>query len=232
MKKRASLRPFVTANFAVTWDGRITTRNRGSVDFSSKADKRRLLEIRASGDALLQGKDTVQTENMLMGLPSPQLRAERVGRGQPPYPIRVIVSNSGRIDATLRLLASTISPIVIFSTTRMPKGIQEVLVRQADLRLTSEKQVDLSAMLTALRHDYKVRRLVCEGGAQLFRSLLDEDLIDELHLTFCPRIFGGEKAPTISGIAGDFLKATISCRLAAMEVIENECFLRYRMLRK
>jgi len=46
-------RPFVTANFALTWDGRISTRRGTPSDFSSKKDKHRLVEIRAQCDAVL-----------------------------------------------------------------------------------------------------------------------------------------------------------------------------------
>jgi hypothetical protein len=59
-------------------------------------------------------------------------------------------------------------------------------------------------MLATLRADYGVRRVVCEGGPRLFRALLEEQLVDELHLTLAPRIFGGAGAPTLTGLAGDF----------------------------
>ena len=51
MPARPLPRPFVTANFAVTWDARISTRRGTSSDFSSPRDKRRLVEIRAQCDA-------------------------------------------------------------------------------------------------------------------------------------------------------------------------------------
>src|SRR5438105_6801395 len=116
-KSRASprrLRPFITVNFALTWDGKITTRNLTSADFSSRQDKRRLLEIRATGDAVLVGKTTVERENIPLGLPHEALRAERVARGQAPYPMRVIVTNSGRIDPSLKLFQRDFSPILIY----------------------------------------------------------------------------------------------------------------------
>jgi 5-amino-6-(5-phosphoribosylamino)uracil reductase len=76
-----------------------------------------------------------------------------------------------------------------------------------------------------------VKRLVCEGGAQVFRSLAAADLVDEVHVTLCPRIFGGIAAPTLTGVAGEFLPASISLALAKMEVVDGECFLRYRVQR-
>lgn len=222
-------RPFVTANFALTWDGRISTRRGTPADFSSKRDKRRLLEIRAPCDAVLASAKTIAADGMTMGLPDAALRAARVARGQRAYPLRVLLTNSGRIDSTLRLFTTTLSPIVIFSTTRMPARIRTALAPHADVWLHESASVNLASMLAALRADYGVRRLVCEGGAQIFRALLTAGLVDELHVTLCPRIFGGVKAPTLTGLAGAFLPASVPLTLKKMEIIDGECFLRYRV---
>ncbi len=223
--------PFVTANFALTWDARISTRNGTPADFSSPRDKRRLVEIRAPCDAVLVSAKTVAADNMSIGLPDPALRAARVARGQAPYPLRVLLTNSGRIDPTLRLFEKDFSPIVIFSTTRMPAKERAALAPRADLWLHESTTVNLAAMMATLRREYRVRRLVCEGGAQVFRSLLEAGLIDELHVTLCPRIFGGAAAPTLTGVADAFLPHSVPLALREMKVIEGECFLRYAVVR-
>jgi riboflavin-specific deaminase-like protein len=227
MSSRLPARPWVSANFAVTWDGRISTRNRTPSTFSSKRDKRRLLELRAEADAVLAGAGTVAADRMTMGLPVAELRAARQARGQAPYPVRALLSNSGRIDPALRLFAENFSPVVIFSTRRMPRRTQAAFQGKADLRLTLGERVDLPAMLQTLRSDYAVTRIDCEGGGQVFRSLLEAGLVDELHLTLCPRLFGGIKAPTLTGLAGRFLPRSVCCSLKSMEVADGECFLRY-----
>lgn len=235
MKKSASNpppgRPFVTANFALTWDGRISTRRSTPSDFSSPRDKRRLVEIRAKCDAVLVSAKTISVDNMMMGLPDENLRAARVRRGQAPYPTRVLLTNSGRIDPDLRVFEKDFSPIVIFSTTRMPARARAALAEKADLWLHESATVNLAAMLATLGAEYGVKRLVCEGGAQVLRSLLAADLVDELHVTVCPRIFGGVGAPTLTGVAPDFFPRSIALGLEKMEVIEGECFLRYRVRR-
>jgi riboflavin-specific deaminase-like protein len=231
MAARKLPRPFVTANFAITWDARISTRRGTPADFSSKRDKRRLVEIRADCDAVLASVKTIASDNMTMGLPDAALRAAREQRGQAPYPLRVLLTNSGRIDPKLRLFEKDFSSIVIFSTTRMPARTRAALAAKADLWLHDSSGVNLSAMLTTLRAEYGVKRLVCEGGAQVFRSLLEAGLIDEVHVTLAPRIFGGKDAPTLTSIAGNFLPASIPLRLTKMEVVEDECFLRYRVAR-
>jgi riboflavin-specific deaminase-like protein len=226
--RRTAARPFVTANFAITADGRVSTRNLTPADFSSKRDKRRLSEIRATCDAVLVGVKTIASDNMTMGLPVEELRAARVARGLPPYPTRVLATRSGRIDPELRVFTRDFSPIIIFSTERMPQSVRAALAGKATLHL--HQKLDLTRMLRTLRSEHQIERLVCEGGPQLFRALLLEGLIDELHLTVTPRIFGGLKAPTLTGRAGDFLPRSQGWKLSAMEVIGEECFLRYQRI--
>lgn len=224
-------RPFVSVNFAITWDGRISTRNHTPSDFSSKRDKHRLLEIRSTGDAVLVSVATVAADRMTMGMPDQDLRAARLARGQSEYPLRVLLTNSGRIDPTLPVFEKMFSTIAIFSTSRMPAQVREALEGKAHLHLADGDTVSLPEMMRTLRQQYAVQKLVCEGGGQVFRSLLAEDLVDEVHLTLCPRIFGGVQAPTLTGVPGKFLPRSIQCELEGMEVSGEEVFLRYRVKR-
>src|SRR5262249_34022190 len=158
-----------------------------------------------------------------LGLPGTAFSDARVARGQRPYPIRVIVSNRGRIDPTLKLFQSEISPIVIFSTTAMPRKIQQALREKATLHLSESRAVDLIWMLHQLRRDYRVRFVACEGGAELFRSLLERDLVDQLNLTIAPLMFGGDGAPTLTGLRKDFLPESVRCSLTEMRTVGDEC---------
>jgi riboflavin-specific deaminase-like protein len=221
--------PFVTATFAMTVDGKITTRNFTPVDFTSREDKMHLLRQRALGDAVLIGHSTLKYDNVRLGLPHADLREARAARGQSPYPLRVIVSNEGRIDPSLKIFQTDISPIVIFSTVRMPARHQKLLRAKATLHLSDARHVDLAWMLQQLRSEYKVRTVACEGGATLFRALLEEDLVDQLNLTIAPYLFGGVNAPTLTGLSKDSFPRSIRCSLTDMRTIGAECFLTYRI---
>lgn len=226
-----SARPVVAVNFAITWDGKVSTRNFTPADFSSKRDKHRLLEIRATGDALLVGANTLHNDNMTMGLPDEKLRAARVRRKQPAWPLRVIITNSGRINTKAGVFQKDFSPVVIYSTAQMPERTQAALAGKAALHLYKTKTVPLKKMLQHLHAHYEVERLVCEGGPSLFRSLLAEDLVDEINLTLCPLIFGGSGAPTLTGIPAKFLPRAIPAKLEKIERVGDECFLRYKVVR-
>jgi riboflavin-specific deaminase-like protein len=214
----------------MTVDGKITTRAFSPVDFTSRKDKRHLLRQRSLGDAVLIGRNTLAHDNVRLGLPDPAMRAERETRGQAPYPLRVIVSNEGRIDPALKIFQTDFSRIVIFSTTRMPRRYQLALREKATLRLSTTRSVDLRRMLEVLRSEYGVRRVACEGGAELFRSLLELGLVDQLNLTIAPYVFGGKAAPTLTGRRLRFLEGgSIRASLGEMQVLGEECFLGYRL---
>jgi 5-amino-6-(5-phosphoribosylamino)uracil reductase len=213
----------------MTVDGKITTRNFSPVDFTSREDKAHLLRQRSLGDAALIGAGTLRRDNVRLGLPGAELREARIARGQTPYPLRVIVSNEGRIDPALKIFQSEISPIVIFSTTRMPKKFRDALSAKATLHLNKGGAVDLVAILHQLHRDYKVRHVACEGGAELFRALLERRLVDQLNLTIAPFMFGGSAAPTLTGVSKEFLPRSVRCLLKEMRTLGDECFLTYRI---
>src|SRR5215467_14422929 len=159
-------RPFVYATFAMTADGKVTTKNFGPVDFTSREDKLHLFRQRALADAVLIGHTSLKRDNVRLGLPA-ELQELRIKRGEARCPLRVIVSNKGRIDNRLKIFQSDISPIIIYSTKGMPRKNQEPLRKRAILHLTKADQVDIAAMLEILRREYNVRTLACEGGPTL-----------------------------------------------------------------
>ena len=215
----------------MTADGKVTTKNFGPVDFTSREDKLHLFRQRALADAVLLGHTSLERDNVRLGVPA-ELQELRIKRGQSRSPLRVIVSNKGRIDDRLKIFQSDLSPIIIFSTKRMPPKNQEALRKAATLHLTNATEVDLAAMLKTLRNQYNVRTLACEGGPTLFRSLLEQGLVDQLNLTIAPYMFGGSSAPTLTGLSKEFLPASVHCSLIEMRTVGDECFLTYRIKRR
>ncbi|MDD5349682.1 MAG: dihydrofolate reductase family protein [Chthoniobacteraceae bacterium] len=223
--------PEVAVNFALTWDGRVSTRARTRADFSSPRDKHRLLELRAGADAVVAGRVTVETERMRMSLPDAELRADRVRRGLPPEPLRVVVSGSGALDPAARIFQTDAPPLLVFSTEQMPVPTRAALAAaRATLHLGPGPRVDLRGMLALLRGRYGVRRVMCEGGPGLLRSLLEAGLVNEINVTFCPRVFGGAEAPALTGGPGSFFPSAVECRLESLEPLGGECFARYSVI--
>ena len=62
--------------------------------------------------------------------------------------------------------------------------------------------MDFAAALRWLRGHWGVKRLMCEGGGELNAPMFRGGFVDELHLTICPVLFGGRKAPTLADGVG------------------------------
>jgi 5-amino-6-(5-phosphoribosylamino)uracil reductase len=221
-------RPVVVATFAMTVDGKVTTKNLSPVDFTSREDKLHLFRQRALADAVLIGHTSLRRDNVRLGVPA-DMQESRVKRGQSRSPLRVIISNEGRIDHRLKIFQSDVSPIIIFSTKQMPRKYERALEKKATLHLSNSKHVDLAGMLETLRKKYGVRTVACEGGPTLFRSVLEQGLVDRLNLTIAPYMFGGAKAPTLTGVSKKFLPASVHCSLTDMRTLGDECFLTYQI---
>ncbi len=228
---KRSRRPLVAATFAMTVDGKITTRAFSPVDFTSREDKRHLLRQRSLGDAVLIGRSTLAHDNVRLGLPDPLMRAEREARGQTPYPLRVIVSNEGRIDPALKIFQTDFSKILIFSTTRMPRRLPARAARESDL--ASDRRIGRSICHECYRNcaaniafvgwPAKVARSYSAVCSSLSWSI---SLTSRSRPTFSE--VGG--APTLTGRSFEFLKhGSIRCVLREMRVVEEECFLKFSL---
>jgi len=218
-------RPRVIANFAMTVDGKISTRRLTPSLFTSPHDKAELLRIRSLGDAVMVGRKTLEVDTMSLGMPDPSLRRARKKRGQAAYPLRVIISGTGRLDPGLKVFQSEGGPVIVFTARRRAP------FQQDGVTFRSLLPFDLAAVLEILRREHDVKTLICEGGPGLFRSLLALDAVDELRLTVAPRIFGGKSAPTLTGLPGPFWDAKKGFRLSAMDVEGDEAFLQFKAKR-
>jgi riboflavin biosynthesis pyrimidine reductase len=166
---------------------------------------------------------------MSMGIPAEDLRKRRRALGLASEPLRIIVANKGALDLSWKVFQTPGSRITVFSTRQMNRTMRAAIAQVADLWIFDAPQVDLAVMLQILRRDYRVRTVVCEGGPRLFRALLAIQAVDELHLTWAPLIFGGAQAPTLTGVPGPFLPATIYGRLKKLRREGDECFLTYAL---
>ena len=224
-------RPFVFLNMAMTLDGKTSTVERKPTDWTSQADKRHLVALRATADAVMVGARTAETDRTSLALPDEKLQRARVRRGQPPHPLRVIVSGNGSFRKTIRVFERQVSPILIFTSRRAPRAKLDRLARLPGVHvyIVGKRDVNVPLMLDILARDWKVKRLLCEGGASLNWSLFAAQAVNEVFVTLCPRVFGGATAPTLADGGGFPRDLVLGAELLRCQRKGDELFLRYRI---
>jgi riboflavin biosynthesis pyrimidine reductase len=100
-----------------------------------------------------------------------------------------------------------------------------------DVKICGEKEIDFAKAFEWLSTEFNVRRLLCEGGGELNDALFRAGLVNELHLTICPKLFGGRHAPTIADGMGSLrLGDATRLKLQSMKRHGDELFLVYKVL--
>jgi riboflavin-specific deaminase-like protein len=223
-------RPFVFINMAMTADGKIATANRRLSSFGSARDQAHLFELRATADAVMCGAGTVSQADVDLGLGPERFRRQRLRRGLADHHLRIVVSGSASISPRATVFQRPVSPVVVLTTAKANARRVKALARVADaVCICGTESIDFPAALAWLRAEWRVKRLLCEGGGELNDSLFRAGLVDELHLTICPLVFGGRAAPTIAdGVGAATLAEATRLRLISRRQVGQELFLVFR----
>jgi riboflavin biosynthesis pyrimidine reductase len=179
-------RPWVMANMVMSVDGAYAVDGR-SGGLGSPGDRAVFHRLRGAADAVLVAAGTARAERYRR----PQVDEATVRRrrvlGLHDQPRLVIVSASLQLPEDLPLLHGPGEvPLVLHpgsaDVTDVPDGVE--------LRAVDGDALDLEDALAGLRRD-GIELLLCEGGPSLLGQLHDQDLLDELFVTFSPNLVGG-----------------------------------------
>jgi riboflavin-specific deaminase-like protein len=222
-------RPFLYLNLAMTADGKIATANRAVSSFSSRRDREHMMELRATADAVMSGARTVDLNPVTLGPGSVKYRRLRIKRGLAEYNLRVIVSRLGTINPNAAIFKKSFSPVIILTTGRAGASrLKKLRTLATEVKIFGKDEINFPAAFRWLRKKWNVKRLLCEGGGELDDALFRANLVGELHLTICPKIFGGRSAPTIcDGVGAASLAKATPLRLQSMKQYDQELFLVY-----
>jgi riboflavin-specific deaminase-like protein len=224
--------PFVFVNMAMTADGKIATANRAVTSFGSTHDHEHLLELRATADAVMAGARTVDSAAINLGPGPARFRRLRLKNGLMENNLRVIVSGSGSLNPNAEVFKHRFSPIIILTTGRASKARLRQLRALADeVKVCGRQEINFREAFCWLRDQWGVKRLLCEGGGGLNDALFRAGLVDELHLTICPKIFGGRNAPAIADGRGfRRLAEALPLQIKSFKRIGNEVFAVFRRM--
>ena len=226
LKTKNSKLPFVFVNLAMTADGKIATANRAVHSFGSARDLAHLYELRATADAVMCGARTVEISETILGNGGEKFRQLRCQQKLTEFPVRIIVTGSGSISPVAKIFQQKFSPIIVLTTRRVPaKKLAQLRQLADEVKICGESEINFPTALRWLRTRWNVKRLLCEGGGELNDALFRAGLVDEIHLTLCPKIFGGRTAPTMAdGVGFPILAAAAKFELTSKQGQKGELF--------
>ena len=208
-------RPFVTAKFAMSLDGRIATRTGDSKWITGDDARRAAHEMRAMSDAVMAGIGTVLQDDPRLTArvtqlprtpPEPREQTEPVPRPR----LRVVVDTEGRMPPTAALLrepghvlwargeGTNPPPLPSKAHPASSTNLDQSENAGADVETIQLPRhadgVDLDALL-GLLGQRGVCTVMVEGGGTLLGALFDRGLVDKVVGFIAPVVIGGKDAP-------------------------------------
>nr|WP_174763010.1 RibD family protein [Anabaena sp. UHCC 0187] len=221
-------RPHTTVVLAMSADGKIADVSRSPARFGSVADKAHLEKQIAASDAVLFGAGTLRAYGTTMTISKPILLQQRTIVNKHPQPVHIVISHSANLNPDIKFFQQPVRRWLLTTSLgsdfwQKRSEFEQVLVFE-----TPTGEIDILAALKYLT-SLQIHRLAILGGGQLVASFLESDLIDEIWLTICPLILGGNTAP--SPVAGTGFLSNLAPKLQLLEVsmVEQEVFLHYRL---
>lgn len=192
-------RPYVTAKWAMTLDGKMATHARDAYWISGSASRVWVHNIRDRVDAIIIGSDTARIDDpkLTVRLTLEQMTYQRLPRQGP---LRVVLASRGLLPSHLNLLQpdDTTSTCVIVGENYDREQYHSLLQCGVDViqvAIDSQGRVDFASALEALGQR-GIMHVLLEGGAHLLGSAFDQSLIDHVVTFIAPKLVGGSSAPS------------------------------------
>jgi 2,5-diamino-6-(ribosylamino)-4(3H)-pyrimidinone 5'-phosphate reductase len=228
-------RPRVLIDCATSLDGKLQLApalRRPEVPFAMSRhpeDHRRMRALRSRADAIVIGAGNLRVDDPDLSLADEE-RARRAAAGVA-EPLRVVITRSGAgIEPGMRLFDRALGgePVVAHAAT-MPADRRRALAQVATLVEVGDHDVDVTALLAWLAEERACRVVLCEGGGVVNAAFFAARAVDEVFMTLVPRVLGGGDAPTLVDGPGFGPDDIPEAKLAELERIGDELFLRYEL---
>lgn len=176
--------PYVQLKLAASLDGQTALANGQSQWITSAAARQDVQAYRAQAGAVLSTSQTVIADNASLTVRWAEL-PDSIRQLYPQHelrqPTRVILDRQQQLTPELALYNHS-APII------------RVAERDADLcvPVNDQQQLELSDVLRGLAEQHNINHLWVEAGAKLAKSLLEQELVDELIIYLAPKIMGSD----------------------------------------
>ena len=211
LEDRVPNRPYIYTNFGMSRDGRISYNEPGieeavQVTLGDAHDRWLMALLRMRAEAFMIGDTTLKLEKyhfetsgntcpwtaqFILPDNAEAFAQYREANGLQPHPLLVVLSLDGNVDFNHACFQGEDRPIILATTTKGSVKVAELgYPPNVEVRDLGEEVADLNRLTQLLYSDYSIRVLLCEGGANVFANLLDNGLVDEEFVTWCPTFVG------------------------------------------
>ncbi len=204
-------RPYVTAKWAMTLDGKIAAHTGDAYWISGPAARQWVHRLRDRVDAILVGAGTVRADDpqLTVRLTPEQRECERAERQGP---LRVVLSSRGELPVRSKLFQPELAVgtcVLVGEDVDAGRGqapslrqwLQDRGVEVVTVATDAQGQLDLTAVLAVLARK-GVMHVLMEGGSSVLGSAFDRRLVDHVAAFIAPKIVGGKAAPSPVGGRG------------------------------
>lgn len=198
LKNFRQKKTFVAAKVAQSLDGQIALASGESKWITSEASREFVHELRSWYDAVLVGRNTIETDNPSLNIRHPRIKKENY---------LIVLDPQGKILAkagTYKFSEARAKDKIIFAV--------QTDVQSSDYKVLKFK--DLQDLLNQL-WDLKIKSVFIEGGARTYSSFLQNKLIDRLHAFIAPVLIGQKNGLSWSN---DFAISTLSEKIVLTNV--------------
>ena len=200
IKRVTTQRPYVTAKWAMTLDGRLASSSGDSKWISGPRSRQLVHSLRSRMDAIIVGSGTVQADD-----PQLTVRLDEPTEAAPDYgrrPVRVIIdpnltlSLQSNLARTARqvpvLLATMAAETVTQARTEKERALTDAGVEIAVIAPSSSvpNRISIDAMLAELASRGTTNVLI-EGGTRTLEAFFAAQAIDALSVFLAPKLIGG-----------------------------------------
>jgi 2,5-diamino-6-(ribosylamino)-4(3H)-pyrimidinone 5'-phosphate reductase len=171
------------------------------------------------------GVGTVLADDPSLTVDDPVRTAIREADDEPIQPARVIADSRGRTPLDSRVLNDDARTYLLASEAAPAENVEALEETGATVLVAGEERVEFREALPELEAE-GIDQLMVEGGGEVFFSLFEAGLVDELSVYVGSAVIGGRDAPTLVDGEG-FIKEFPQLALLSVERIDDGVLLQW-----
>ncbi|GLQ33446.1 bifunctional diaminohydroxyphosphoribosylaminopyrimidine deaminase/5-amino-6-(5-phosphoribosylamino)uracil reductase RibD [Litoribrevibacter albus] len=201
LKRMETGLPYVRVKQAMSLDGRTAMASGESKWITGPAARSDVQRLRAMSDAIITGVGSILHDDSSLTLREDELglAKELAAEAIQHQPLRVVLDSQLSIPEMAKILSLPGETIIVCSDQadqtkkdRLEKAGVTVWTQ------TTDKRIQLVALLKRLAAERSINEVLVEAGAQLSTGFLEEKLVDECWTYIAPKLMGADARPLVT----------------------------------